>query len=375
MAQTTPPRLPRLPRATTKGHQARHLLAVPDDVVVDEVEVLALSRFGGTRWDVVPTDLPGADLPAGRIAGPGEPGVLRLTRHSHVHGPYAPAGDGFDLGLPSGTAMVFDVVTPRERWPDPPPPDGGDRDGLARSFPGGLPNREEERVVRWLIAAARRLGGSARFDVAGLWDPAEAERRGAGAGVVLSPDPGAAVDLTVWSDVWLDPQAAHRVLQGVHPRVVLATQGADYQGPPEGIAEKPLYPGETMDPALRRELHARADDYDIAALQAPVVLDGYGLTIDLGHDGYVTVEVNGDEVLPLLVKELPWAAGGAICYRVVWDPPDQHEAQREFPQPALVVARKRAADLVGRAAAAIHAAVGGEIADEAEFLLAPEDLR
>jgi hypothetical protein len=104
------------------------------------------------------------------------------------------------------------------------------------------------------------------------------------------------------------------------------------------------------------------------------VLDGYGLTIDLGHDGYVTIEVNGEEVLPLLVKELPWASNGAICYRVVWDPPDLFEAQMEFPQPALVVARKRAADLVGKAAAALHHAVGGEIADEAEFLLAPEDL-
>jgi hypothetical protein len=374
MAQSTPPQLPRLPRAVTQGHQARHLLAVPDDVMVDEVEVLALSRFVGTRWDVVPSDLPGADLPAGRIAGPGEPGVLRLSRHSQVTGPYAKEGDGFETGVPGRTAMVFDVVTPRERWDDAPVPGGGDRDGLARAFPRGLPNREEQRVVAWLIAAARRLGGSVRLDVAGLWDPAEQARRAVGAGVVLTPDPGASVDLTVWSDVWLDPQAAHRVLQAVHPRVALATQGADYQGPPEGIAEKPLYPGEKMDPDLRRELHARADDYDLEALRAPVVLDGYGLTIDLGHDGYVTIEVNGEEVLPLLVKELPWASNGAICYRVVWDPPDLFEAQMEFPQPALVVARKRAADLVGKAAAALHHAVGGEIADEAEFLLAPEDL-
>ncbi|MDO8143488.1 MULTISPECIES: hypothetical protein [unclassified Isoptericola] len=374
MAQTSSPPLPPLPRASTQGHQARHLLAVPDDVAVDEVEVLALSRFSGTRWDVVPADLPGADLPAGRIAGPGEPGVLRLTRHSHVHGPYAPSGDGFEPGLPARSALVFDVVCPRERWDDAPYPGGGDRDGLARAFPAGLPTREEDRVVQWLIAAARRLGGAVRLDVAGLWDPAEAQRRGAGSGVVLTPDPGAAVDLTVWSDVWLDPQAAHRVLQEVHPRVVLATQGADYQGPPQGIADKPLYPGEKMDPDLRREVHARADDFDIAALQAPVVLDGYGLTIDLGHDGWVTVEVSGDEVLPLLVKELPWAAAGAICYRVVWDPPDQFEAQMEFPQAGLVVARKRAADLVAKVAAAIHAAVGGEIADESEFLLAPEDL-
>jgi hypothetical protein len=366
--------LPPVPRARAQGHQARHLLALPADVVVDEVEVLAMSRFTGTRWEVVPPDLPGADVPVGRMAGPGEPGLLRLTRHSALWGPHASTGDGFELGLPGGTAMVFDVVCPRERWTDAPPAFGGDRDGIVRSFPAGLPNREEERVVSWLVAVARRLGGSLRLDVAGQWDPAEAGRRGPGSGVVLTPDPGVAVDMTVYSDVWLDPQAAHRVLLAVHPRVVLATEGKDYQGPPPGIADKPLYPGEKMDPERRREIHARADDFDIAALQAPMVLDGYGLVIDLGHDGWISVEITGEEILPLMLRELPWASGGAVSYRVHWDPPSLAESQQEFPQPAHVVARKRAADLVARLAGAIHQAVGGEIADEFDFLLDPDDL-
>ena len=366
--------LPPVPRASAQGHQARHLLGLPADVVVDEVEVLAMSRFTGTRWELVPADLPGADVPAGRMARPGEAGLLRLSRHSTLAGPYAPTGDGFDLGLPPGTATVFDVLCPRERWADAPPPHGGDRDGLARSFPAGLPNREEERVVTWLIAAARRLGGSVRLDVAGQWDPAERGRRGPGSGMVLTPDPGVAVDMTVFSDVWLDPQAAHRVLLAVHPRVVLATEGKDYHGPPPGIADRPLYPGEKLDPERRREIHARADDYDIAALQAPMVLDGYGLVIDLGHDGWVSVEITGEEVLPLMVRELPWASGGAVSYRVHWDPPSLTESQQEFPQAAHVVARKRAADLVARLAGAVHQAVGGEIADEFDFLLDPEDL-
>ncbi|MCA5892011.1 hypothetical protein LEP48_01430 [Isoptericola sp. NEAU-Y5] len=375
MAQnaSVPVALPPLPRAAAQGHQARHLLAVPADVVVDEVEVLAMSRFVGTRWDVVPADLPGADVPVGRMANPGEPGVLRLSRHSTITGPYAPQAAGMDLGLPGGTALVFDVVCPRERW-DEPQKYGGDRDGLARAFPAGLPNREEERVAVWLIQAARRLGGSVRFDVAGTWDEADGGRRGPGPGHVLTPDPGVAVDLTVYTDVWLDPQAAHRVLQGAHPRVRLATEGKPYQGPPKGLAERPLYPGEPLDDEARRALHARADDFDIDALQAPMVLDAYGLVTDLGVDGSITVEVSGEERLPLLVRDLPWAASGAVCYHVRWDAPDLVESQREFPQPGHVVARKRAADLVGRMAVAIHAATGGEIADEADFLLAPEDL-
>ncbi|GAA1719618.1 hypothetical protein GCM10009809_14260 [Isoptericola hypogeus] len=365
--------LPPVPPTAAQGHQARHLLGVPADVVVDELEVLAMSRFAGTRWDVVPTDLPGVEVPVGRMANPGEPGVLRLSRHSTVTGPFAPQGRRLETGLPSGTAMVFDVVCPRERW-DTPQRFGGDRDGLARAFPAGLPNREEERVVGWLVQAARRLGGSVRLDVAGTWDDIDGGRRAPGAGVVLTPDPGAAVDLTVYSDVWLDPQAAHRVLQAVHPRVVLATEGKPYQGPPQGIAERPLYPGEALDDDTRRELHARADDFDIAALQEPMVLDAYGLVTDLGVDGSITVEVEGEERLPLLLRDLPWARSGAVCYHVRWDAPDLVESQREFPQPALVVARKRAADMVGKLAAAIHRATGGEIADEGDFLLDPEDL-
>ncbi len=125
---------------------------------------------------------------------------------------------------------------------------------------------------------------------------------------------------------------------------------------------------------MRKAIHERADDVDIEALQAPMVLDAYGLSTDLGLDGSVTVEVIGDETLPLLVRELPWAAAGAVCYHVRWDPPDLYEANQEFPQAAHVVARRRAADLVGKMAVAIHAAVGGEIADEADFLLAPGDL-
>ncbi len=373
MAETATAALPALPRSVTRGHEARHLLALPADVVVDEVEVLAMSRFVGTRWDVVPAELPGADVPVGRMAGPGEPGVLRLSRHSTLTGPYAPAGQGFDPGLPAGTQLVFDVVTPRERWDDPPVPGEGDRDGLARSFPGGLPNREEERVVSWLIAAARRLGGSVRLDVAGLWDPAvPADRRGSG--TVLTPDPAAAVDLAVFSDVWLDPQACQQVAQAVHPAAALATEGAEYQGPPPGLAEGGLLAADDLDDDERRALHARADDVDIAALQAPQVLDGYGVVTDLGPDGYVTVEVMGETVLPLLLRDLPWAADGCVAYHVRWDPPDVAEAQRERPDPVLVAARRRAAEVVAGMSRALWEAVGGEIADEADFLVDPEDL-
>lgn len=354
--------LPPLPHPDGPGpaqaHQARHLVGLPEDVLVDELETLALSRFAGARWDVAPA---GSEplVPPARTAGAGEPGVLRTSRHTTLTGPYAPAG----AGLPPGTALVFDVVCPRERG-EAPYPGGGDRDGVGRAFPAGLPVREEERVVAWLVAATRRLGGSVRTDVGNPASP----------GVVLTPDPGAAVDMCLYSDVWLEPNAALALVARQHPRTTLATEGASFGGPPKGIAELPLYPGEKMDPELRRAIHAAADDADIKALTTGSVLDGYGLLVDLGMDGLVAVEVGGEDRLPLLLRGLPWTADGAVSYRVRWEPRDLVASQDENPSMDHRVARKRAAEVVAQITGTLHDAVGGEIADEAEFLVDREDL-
>ena len=354
--------LPPLPHPDGPGpaqsYQARHLLGLPADVVVDEVETLALSRFAGARWDVAPEGADPLVVPA-RTAGPGEPGTLRTSRHSTFTGPYAAAGSG----LPPGTLLVFDVVCPRERGAAP-YPGGGDRDGVGRAFPAGLPVREEERVVAFLVAAARRLGGSLRTDVGNPASP----------GVVLTPDPGVAIDMTLYSDVWLDPNAALALVARQQPRASLATEGKPYEGPPKGITELPLYPGEKMDPDLRRRLHAAADDVDIKALTTRSILDGYGLLVDLGLDGLVAVEVGGEDQLPLLLRGLPWTADGAVCYRVRWEPRDLAESQQEQPSLDLQVARKRAAEVVTQITRTLHGAVGGEIADESEFLVDPADL-
>ena len=219
-------------------------------------------------------------------------------------------------------------------------------------------------MITWLVEVARRLGGSIRVDGANPAAPA----------VVLTPDPGVAVDMSVFSDVWLDPQAALSVVAGVHPRVELATEGRSYEGPPQGIGELPLYRGEKMDPELRRALHAQADDVDIAALTGAKVLDGYGLIVDMGVDGLVAVEVGGEEQLPLLLRNLPWASHGAVAYRVRWEPRDLVESQMESPSFELKIARKRAAELVAQVTRALYAAVGGEIADAAPILVDPQDV-
>ncbi|GAB3159265.1 hypothetical protein GCM10027059_05220 [Myceligenerans halotolerans] len=368
-----------LPRSVGQAHQARHLLALPGDVTVDEVEVLATSRFTATRWDITPAGiLPGdvTSAPQGPRAKGNAPGILRVSRHATLTGPFAPQGDGFELGLPPGIAMVFDVVCHRERGE--PPFSIGDRDGIGRAFAKGLPEREEGRLVTWLVAVARRLGGSLRVDVGGLWTSATASSGGpgprSGTGVVLTPDADVAVDMSVYSNVWLEPEAALATVRPLHSRTRLATEGEEWGGPPAGIADRPLYPGEKMDPERRKELHAAADDFDIAALQGPQVLYGYGLLIDLGVDGIVVVEVAGEEHLPPMLRGLPWTADGAVRYRVHWEPPDQVEANQEQPGLEHRIARKRAAELVARIAGRVQDAVGGEIADEDEFLVDPADL-
>lgn len=333
----------------------RHLLGVTDDVDPAEVETLALSRFPSTAWEVPPREERTAT--GARLL----PGVLRVSRHSLVSGPYAPvAEDGSSLGFDHDVDMVFDVVCPRERGAAPYP--GGDKDGLGRVFAAGLPVREEWRLATWLVAVARRLGGVVAFEVA------------PGAVSKVSPDPAGSVDLVVYSGVWLDPDAAERVCQDAHAGTRLSSAGTDWAGPPPSAGVVPAIEESLLTPEQLHAVHARADEFDIAALSAPQTLSRYGLEVDLGKDGIVTVEVGGIETPPAILRGLAWADQGAVTYEVRWTPVDLVDWQREIPSFDHRLARTRAAGVVSRLARAVYAAVGGEIADQDDFLVDPEDV-
>ena len=77
---------------------------------------------------------------------------------------------------------------------------------------------------------------------------------------------------------------------------------------------------------------------------------------------------------PRRLRGLPGPVGGAVSHRVRWEPQDRAESQREQPSLDHQIARKRAAEVVTQVTRTLHQAVGGEIADEAEFLVDPEDL-
>ncbi|NTW39400.1 MAG: hypothetical protein HGA44_05850, partial [Cellulomonadaceae bacterium] len=70
----------------------------------------------------------------------------------------------------------------------------------------------------------------------------------------------------------------------------------------------------------------------------------------------------------------PWAAAGAVAYRVAWEPADLHERESERPSIEHRVARSRVTPLVIAVAKAMHTAVGGEITDMMGFVVDPADL-
>ncbi|MFI2753784.1 hypothetical protein ACGIF2_10150 [Cellulomonas sp. P22] len=370
---SAPPVLPRL-ALDDPGLRTRHLLALPAGIGADEVEVLALSRFPAAAWEV----LPGVPQPGRGRAVPCTPGVLRVSRLSTLTGPFAvDQADAAGLGLPTSTAIVYDVRCPRERGPRPYP--GGDRDGLKRAFPEAMPVREEERVLLWLVAVARRLGGAVRTGEHGT---------------VLHPDVDGTIDLTVYTDQWLEPDETLRVVQRVVPRARLAMDGVPWEGPmPDagrgalaasagtGLPERggaglrvALERHGVKDVHERTRLLAEATAYDDAMLAAPPRPEGYGALVDMGVDGLLALEVAAEDVLPPMLRDLPWTADGAVAYRLRWEPTDVDELELERPSFAHRVARGRAMPPLQALARELQAVVGGEIADAAEFLVAPEDL-
>ncbi|GIG38082.1 hypothetical protein [Cellulomonas pakistanensis] len=364
MSASLPP-LPEAPGAAgVTPPPGRHLLVLPEGVAPDEVDVLASSRFASARWERPPR------VPSGRRASgaartvpEATAGVLRLGRLSTLTGPFAlePAQVA-RWGLPTDARVAWVVDCPRER--EEQRAFGGDRDGLRRAFGTAGPVREELRVVQWLVAAARRLGGAVRTEP----------------GVVLEPEMDAALDLTVLTDRWVEPEVVVEAARRVSSRARL-----DTSPPVDPRASSPQQAGAALaardragvgvaDPDERRRLHAEADAFDAYMLEHPPAAEAFGLQIDLGVDGIVVVEVAAEAEVPLVLAALDWAQGELVAYRVRWEAPDVEQLESERPSLPHRVARGRAASVVRGVAREVHAEVGGEIADMAGFLVDPADL-
>lgn len=337
----------------------RHLLLLPDGVVTEEVEVLAISRFPSARWERPPR------VPSSRRTSGAQPtpGVLRLGRLSTVTGPFGVEPSvAARLGVPGDIVSAWPVDVPRERASTP--LIGGDRDGLHRAFGEQQPVREEARVLRWLIDVARRLGGAVRTDT----------------DTVLVPEMDAALDLTVFSADWVEPEIVLAAARRVTPQArsdapqqsderlatVAHTGQVLVQRPDAGIG--------ITDQGERQRLHAEADAFDAWMIAHPPAAEGFGVLVDLGADGAVSIRAESETELPTVLNGLEWTVGGMVAYRVTWEPPELEELESEHPSFAHRVARGRAAQVVRSIAREVQADVGGEVADMAGFLIDPAEL-
>jgi hypothetical protein len=342
--------------ATEASH---HLLGLPGDVVHEEVQILAWTRFPRSVGAAV-------EEPVRRESRRGsiDPRTIQLSRLSSLVGPYGVDPEAArDLGLPASTGIVYALRAPVERG-DAPWPESGDRNGFGRAFPSGLPVRDEARVLDWALAVARRLGGALRT----------APGPGGRPGTVLIPEPAAAVDLTVWSEVWLDPESALAVMRQAVPRASLNLPGAVWQGPPPGVGEHAIFGTEVLTAEQRAAIHAAAEEFDRAALADPEPMRAYGAVADLESDGLLALEVSGEPEPPPVIAGLPWAGRGAVAYLVRWEPPDLDDLESERPPTAHRVARSRVTPLVVAITRALHRTVGGEVTDMMGFIVDPADL-
>lgn len=323
------------------GH---HLLAVGADISQDEVEALALSWFP-------------------RAAALGDHAVL-LADEAVLTGPWAVTdSDRTALRIPAGDTQVYLLRCPVQRS-GPPPPELVDAAGLSGAFRSGMPYGLEAEAVTFLLAAARRLGGALRVS---------------GSGGVLAPDPDADVNLWVYSPVWLHPDALVAVVAPVLPSFRLAMEPGEpvVPEPPAGEPEAAGsgQPGaDALDAGQRARLHAEAAAFDAAALAEPPTLAAYGAVAELGDDGLIEITVEGEDVVPLVLQGLDWAREGAVAYAVRWWPTDPAAQYAPDPPEEFRAARARVRARVERAVRALHAAVGGEIADESGFLVDPASL-
>lgn len=314
-----------------------HLIALPDDAEPHEVESLALSRYPAARWEDV---------------AKGEPGLLRLSRHSSLRGPYLVDAAACEVLGVGPRPVLYEIDTLRERM-GPPLAGATDHDGIARAFPDGQPHREEGRMIWFALALARRLHGVVRVQ---------------GSGAVLEPDPIRATDLHVHTDVWLEPEAALAVVQSVVPTARLALGENTWSGPATPITE--MTPGGHAKSAEERARIAEfSAAFDERALSMPVVRDAYGLAADLGEIGELHVLIGGDPHPPQVLAGVDWSADGVITYHVAWTPTDPDQLDVEFPTEDHLAAALAVTPVIEAVAAALHRAVAGEVTDPDGFLV------
>jgi hypothetical protein len=317
--------------------RSHHLLLVPSTVAVEEV-----------------SDLVSARVMYGDLARDGE---VPLGRHSRLVGPFElNMEEAVDAGVPMPWTVVYALDAPVERE-DPPLPGLDDRDGFAFAFPRGLPWREEGRGLHLVVALARRLHGAVR--VAGS--------------ELIQPDPERAVDYTVRSPYWLDPDTLKAVVSRELPTAELALEGMEWSGPTPDLYSGLAYADDIAHDPLHAEdlawLHQQADAYDMNALAGEDSVDAYAVAgpIGDGRAGGIEVRVHVAPAPEPAVIRQEWADGPYVVYEVRWICPDQAQRERRVPHPEFAAMRRHAAEEVLAVTRSVVEAASGVVTDEDGF--------
>lgn len=284
---------------------------------------------------------PTVEAPATRTA----PEVLRwrMSRHSALKGPiYLPPAARARLGLPDWSDVVFALSCPRDREGAPPPDWYSDAEGFERHFPDGLPEREEDRSLRALIALARRLHVAVR-----LADEGPRTDR------LVTPDPESHIDIAVYSPYWLAPDVLLSRLRTLEPAAALP-------GPLTAEQEECIS-------ALAAEGLVDPDE--------PVVLDGYEVTISLAElgpaAGDLVVRVGVETALPRIVAE--HLGDTAVSYQLMWL--DAENRRYDSPlSPQLAQVRRAATARLEALAASVLSGTAGIAVDAGGFLVTENQL-
>lgn len=319
---------------------ARHLLALPDDVTVGEVEALALSRYPRAHWV---TDE-----------------VLELEEETYLSGPFLlTAADRTELALPEWAEHAYLLTCPPERG-GPVPEELQAVAGLLAAFAAGSVEGMERAAVEVLCAMGRRLAGVVRTST----------------GHVLEPGPTAGVDLVVHAPVWLHPDALLHVLRPALPGIRLLAEpdqprtlssSANHPSNAEQLSARPGV--RELDEGERAWLHAEADAYDAHALSEPQVTEAYGAVSPYPDGGAIGISVEAEALVPVVLAGLEWAAGGTMAYALRWHPADP--VALEYGQAGRVVLDQRedARARIEESARALQTATDGEVTDDDQFLV------
>ncbi|MFC0644217.1 hypothetical protein [Cellulomonas phragmiteti] len=291
------------PTAVPPDLDGSHVLAVPRGT---SLVPLARAWFPQAAWSREPATaaqtasarpMTGARFRGIAVAPPDPTGALSLDGAVEVVGPWPlDAADARALGLPARDSDLY---------------------GLPAAPVAGA-TLTPELVTGWATAVARRTGGGIL--------PAARDR-------VVVPDPGAAVDLTLWSAVPLSPDDALPLV-------------------------RPALSGSRL--AVPAPVSGRSQAFTLVATYE--------------YDGEVEVRCARSREVPVVLSTLDWREHGPWGYHVTWRPPDPLELEVPHPSQLHVIARQRVTPSIARVVASLWRTVGGTIVDAGGFVVGHEEV-